>query len=595
MKNRNEILDKYKWKISDIFSDESEWEKEFEKVKNQLDFSSFVEKLKDDKILLEFLTKSEEVEKSLSLLDVYAMMKKDEDSSLSDSISRQYKIDALITEYSFNTAFAYPEMTAFSEEKLNSLINNPSFCDYDRFFGRILKNKPHVLSEESEKILALGGQVFSSFKNIFDMADNVDFPFPEIDVNGEKIIVTHAEYGALLQNQNRAVREKAFKAYYNGYKKLLNVISSTYISSVNKDVFLAKARNYTSALQKSTFSEEVSPEIYQKLLSKVNGALPVLHDYVAKRKQELNLDEMHMWDMYVPIVSEIRYQKSYEQAFETVKKGLSVLGNDYCALLNKAYNEGWIDVMENYGKRSGAYSVGVYGIKHPFVLLNYQGVMHDTFTIAHELGHSMHTYFSNLNQTQSKADYTIFVAEVASTVNEVLLLKSMLRNEKDLKIKRYLLNYYLEMIRTTLFRQTMFAEFEFAVHDIVEKGGALSKDELSKIYLELNQKYYGSSVVSDEEISFEWARIPHFYSAFYVYKYATGIISAITIADKILSGEKNAVENYFKFLSSGCSDTPVNLLKIAGVHLDTDEPYDLAMKSFKDALDEFIKLGEENG
>ena len=323
--------------------------------------------------------------------------------------------------------------------------------------------------------------------------------------------------------------------------------------------------------------------------------MPVLHDYVAKRKQELNLDEMHMWDMYVPIVSEISYQKSYEQAFETVKKGLSVLGNDYCALLNKAYNEGWIDVMENYGKRSGAYSVGVYGIKHPFVLLNYQGVMHDTFTIAHELGHSMHTYFSNASQTQSKADYTIFVAEVASTVNEVLLLKSMLRNEKDLKIKRYLLNYYLEMIRTTLFRQTMFAEFEFAVHDIVEKGGALSKDELSKIYLELNQKYYGSSVVSDEEISFEWARIPHFYSAFYVYKYATGIISAITIADKILSGEKNAVENYFKFLSSGCSDTPVNLLKIAGVHLDTDEPYDLAMKSFKDALDEFIKLGEENG
>lgn len=595
MKKRSEIEEKYKWKTSDVYASEEEWEKEYDAVKDKIDFSKFVGQLSDDEVLFEFLEANNEVVKVISLLDVYAMMKKDEDSSDGKAVERQYKIDALANDYYVSVAFSTPEMSSFSSEKLEGLIKNPKFSDYNRTFTRLLKNKPHVLGEEGEKILAHGGQVFSSFRNIFEMADNVDFPFPEIEVNGEKVIVSHGTYSVLLQDKDRSVREKAFKAYYGGYEKLLNIISSTYISSVNKDVFLAKVRNFSSAMERSLFNEEVSSSVYKNLLSQVNKALPVLHKYVSVRKQELNLDEMHMYDMYVPIVSECKIEKTYEQAFETVKRGLSDLGEDYVKLLDKAYTEGWIDVMENYGKRSGAYSVGVYGIKHPFVLLNYQSVLHDVFTIAHELGHSMHTYFSNANQPQEKSDYTIFVAEVASTVNEVLLLKSLLIGENDRNTKRYLLNYYLEMIRTTLFRQTMFAEFECDAHERAENGGALSKEALSEAYLKLNKKYYGDSVVSDEDISFEWARIPHFYSAFYVYKYATGIISAITIADKILSGEKDALENYFKFLSSGCSDTPINLLKIAGVDLESDEPYEKAMKSFKDSLEEFVKLGEKNG
>lgn len=595
MKKRSEIEEKYKWKVTDIYSTEDEWEKEYANVKTQIDFSAYVGRLSDEGVLFDFLEKNNEVVKVISLLDVYAMMRKDEDSSDGKAVERQYKIESLVNDYSVTVAFSTPEMSSFSVEKLQSLIKNPKFIDYDRLFTTLLKNKPHVLGEEGEKILAHGGQVFSSFRNIFEMADNVDFPFPEIEVDGEKVVVSHGTYSVLLQREDRDVREKDFKAYYDGYRKLLNIISATYISSVNKDVFLARVRNFSSAMERALFNEEVPSTVYKKLLAQVNAALPILHDYVAFRKKELNLEEMHMYDMYVPIVSERRIEKTYEQAFEMVKQGLSVLGEDYAKLLDKAYNEGWIDVMENYGKRSGAYSVGVYGIKHPFVLLNYQSVLHDVFTIAHELGHSMHTYFSNANQPQEKADYTIFVAEVASTVNEVLLLKSLLLKEKDKNTKRYLLNYYLEMIRTTLFRQTMFAEFECEAHERAEKGGALSKEALSDAYLKLNQKYYGKDVVSDEEISFEWARIPHFYSAFYVYKYATGIISAITIADKILSGEKNALENYFKFLSSGSSDTPVNLLKIAGVELESDEPYERAKKSFKDSLDEFIKLGEKNG
>lgn len=595
MKKRSEIEEKYKWKVADVYPTEDDWEKEYAGVKTQIDFSCYVGRLSDEDVLFDFLEKNNEVIKVISLLDVYAMMRKDEDSSDGKAVERQYKIESLVNDYSVSVAFSTPEMSSFSVEKLQSLIKNPKFSDYDRLFTTLLKNKPHVLGEEGEKILAQGGQVFSSFRNIFEMTDNVDFPFPEIEVDGENVVVSHGMYSVLLQHKDRSVREKAFKAYYGGYRKLLNIISATYISSVNKDVFLARVRNFSSAMERALFNEEVPSSVYKKLLAQVNAALPILHDYVAFRKKELNLEEMHMYDMYVPIVSECRIEKTYEQAFEMVKQGLSVLGEDYVKLLDKAYNEGWIDVMENYGKRSGAYSVGVYGIKHPFVLLNYQSVLHDVFTIAHELGHSMHTYFSNANQPQEKADYTIFVAEVASTVNEVLLLKSLLLSEKDKNTKRYLLNYYLEMIRTTLFRQTMFAEFECNAHERAENGGALSKEALSDAYLKLNQKYYGRAVVSDEEISFEWARIPHFYSAFYVYKYATGIISAITIADKILSGEKNALENYFKFLSSGSSDIPVNLLKIAGVDLESDEPYERAMKSFKDSLDEFIKLGEKNG
>ncbi len=593
LKKRNEVDKKYIWKIEDIYPSIIELEKDVKFVKENIDFSKYQGNLSNEEILFEFLQKVDDVSLRVGFLEVYAMMKKDEDSSNSQNVALKGEIDSLYLSFATNTSFMLPEITAFSTKKLNSLIKNEKFKDYDRFFIGVLKEKAHVLGVEAEQVLSMGGQVYRSFRGIFDMIDNVDFPFPTIVHNGEKIVLTHGAYSVCLHSKDLQLRKKAFKAYYKAYFKSLNVITANYSSSVNKDVFLSKVRKYDSALDRALQREEVSSLVYQNLLKSVEKALPSVHNYIALRKEILALDKLHMYDLYVSLLEDYKLELGYEDAYKLVEEGLSVLGTEYVDILKDAFKNGWIDVEETYGKRSGAYSVGVYGLKHPYVLLNYQKTAHNVFTIAHEMGHAIHTYYSNKNQPMQKADYTIFVAEVASTVNEVLLLNYLLKNQTDKSAKKYYLNYFLDMFRTTLFRQTMFAEFEYKVHDIVEKDGALSKDLLNDIYLKLNKKYYGKSVVSDKEIAYEWARIPHFYSAFYVYKYATGIISAVTIADKILKKEDGAVENYIKFLSSGASDTPINLLRITGVDLETDEPFNRAMKVFDDTLKEFELLNRE--
>lgn len=593
IKKRAEVDKKYIWKIEDIYNSELELEKDFLFIKENLEFSSYQGNLEKEDVLYECLIKLDNLSLKMGFLEVYAMMKKDEDSSVSKSVELKGKIDSLYSDFASAVSFITPEITAFSNEKLQNLINNEKFKDYNRYFENILKDKSHILGAEAEQVLSMGGQVFRSFRGIFDMIDNVDFAFPTITHNGEKIVLTHGAYSVCLHSEDRELRKKAYKAYYKAYKKCLNIITVNYTASVNKDVFLSKVRKYDSALNRALNNEEVSVKVYENLLKSVKKALPTVHNYVAERKKILGLDKMNMYDLYVSLVDDYKLEKTYEDAYALVEEGLSVLGEEYSKILHSAFLDGWIDVEETYGKRSGAYSVGVYGLKHPYVLLNYQKTAHNVFTIAHEMGHAIHTYYSNKNQPQVKADYTIFVAEVASTVNEVLLLNYLLGKEKDNKAKRYYLNYFLDMFRTTLFRQTMFAEFEYKVHSLVEQGQALSRDVLNDIYLKLNKKYYGKSVISDKEISYEWARIPHFYSAFYVYKYATGIISAVSIADKILSKEKGAVENYIKFLSSGCSDTPVNLLKIAGVDLEMEEPFDRAMKVFENTLNQFIQLNDK--
>ena len=401
------------------------------------------------------------------------------------------------------------------------------------------------------------------------------------------MIVTHGTYGVLLQSDDRKVRKEAFQKYYAAFKGLINSITSVYAGNVNKNVFLSKARKYESCLDRALSAEDVKPVVYENLLKAVNSALPSLHRYVRDKKKDLGLKTMHMYEMYVPTVKEAELQLDYEDAFKLVKEGLKPLGEEYGKLLQEAHDGGWIDVEETDGKRSGAYSIGVYGLRHPYVLLNYKKTTNNVFTIAHELGHALHTYHSNKYQPQAKADYRIFVAEVASTVNEVLLLKYLLKNSDDKKLKKYLLSYYTDMIKSTLFRQTQFAEFEYAAHTMAEEGKPLTKDALNEVYYNLNKKYYGRSVVSDDEIAYEWARIPHFYNAFYVYKYATGITSAITIAERIYAEGEKAVKDYFKFLSSGGSDSPVELLKLAGVDLTKKEPFKKAMESFKLALDEY--------
>ncbi|MDD6903187.1 MAG: oligoendopeptidase F [Eubacteriales bacterium] len=588
--NRNDVPSHLKWNLSEIVDGEKGFTVIESEILSKLDFSKFEGKLADENVLLECLRYMDDLEIKLEILGVYAMMYRDVDTRNSDANALNSRVDNLFVKYSSAVSFVTPEITALPEEKLKAIIADERFKDYDYQLEQMLKSKPHVLSRDCENILSLGGQVFGGFQEIFTMINNADLAFPEIEVNGEKIKLSHGMYSVCMDSKDRKVRETAFKAFYKAFRDVLNTITATYAGNVNKDVFLTKARKYNSCLERALENEDVPAEVYKNLLKYVNGALPTLHKYVKDRKETLGYDEMHMYDMYVSLVEDAELKLPYEEAFKLVKKGLAPLGEDYGKLLQKAHDEGWIDVEETEGKRSGAYSVGVYGIEHPYVLLNYQPTTHDVFTIAHELGHSMHSYKSDAAQPKSKADYKIFVAEVASTVNEVLLLKYLLKNSTDVKLKKYLCSYYLEMIRTTIFRQTMFAEFEYIAHDSAEKGIPLTKDYLNGEYLKLNKKYYGDAVVSDDEIAYEWARIPHFYNSFYVYKYATGLISAISIAERIYSEGDKAVEDYFRFLSSGASDGPVELLKLAGVDLTKKDAYEAMVKSFETTLAEFESL-----
>ena len=588
--NRNDVPSHLKWNLSEIVDGEKGFTVIENKILSKLDFSKFEGKLADENVLLECLRYMDDLEIKLEILGVYAMMYRDVDTRNSDANALNSRVDNLFVKYSSAVSFVTPEITALPEEKLKAIIADERFKDYDYQLEQMLKSKPHVLSRDCENILSLGGQVFGGFQEIFTMINNADLAFPEIEVNGEKIRLSHGMYSVCMDSKDRKVRETAFKAFYKAFRDVLNTITATYAGNVNKDVFLTKARKYNSCLERALENEDVPAEVYKNLLKYVNGALPTLHKYVKDRKETLGYDEMHMYDMYVSLVEDAELKLPYEEAFKLVKKGLAPLGEDYGKLLQKAHDEGWIDVEETEGKRSGAYSVGVYGIEHPYVLLNYQPTTHDVFTIAHELGHSMHSYKSDAAQPKSKADYKIFVAEVASTVNEVLLLKYLLKNSTDVKLKKYLCSYYLEMIRTTIFRQTMFAEFEYIAHDSAEKGIPLTKDYLNDEYMKLNKKYYGDAVVSDDEIAYEWARIPHFYNSFYVYKYATGLISAISIAERIYSEGDKAVEDYFRFLSSGASNGPVELLKLAGVDLTKKDAYEAMVKSFETTLAEFESL-----
>ena len=517
-------------------------------------------------------------------------MRHDEDTRSSEFTALQARLDMLWMKLMGSVAFVEPELTALPVEYLEGLVADERFKDYDYTIRQTIKRKPHVLSKEIEALLAMESRVFDCPSQVFGMIDNADFPYPTIKVNGEKVTVTHGMYGVMLHSPDRKVRRDAFRAYYKAYIGLINTITAAYVGNVDKDVFLARARKYNSSLERALDNEDVDVKVYQNLLKSVNKGLPLLHRYYRDKKKILGYKSMHMYDVYVSPVEDAEIKVDYEDAFKIVKEGLAPLGEEYAKLLQEAHDNGWIDVEETDGKRSGAYSTSAYGTKHPYVLLNYQQTTSDVFTLAHELGHAMHSYYSDKNQPQEKAGYTLFVAEVASTVNEVLLLKYLMKTTTDQKLKKYLLSYYMDMLKGTLFRQTQFAEFEYIAHDMCEKGQPLTTDALCKVYHDLNKKYYGRSVVSDDEIAYEWARIPHFYRAFYVYKYATGIITAVSIAERIYNEGQTAVDDYFKFLSAGGSDSPVELLKLAGVDLTKMDAFDSCMASFKSALEEFESL-----
>lgn len=580
---------KYIWSVEDIFSSDSDWQKTFEEIDKKIDFSEFKGKLGTPEGFLSCMQKQESLARVVDKLSVYAMMKHDEDTSNSFYDGLTMKMGALYSKFGSQTAFILPELTALEDEVILSYIKNPLLKDYDYNLKTILKEKKHVLSENEEKILVLSGETLSSFRDIFTKIDNVDLPISTFIYKGKKYPLSHGTYSVYMKDKDRNLRKKAFKEYYSAYISLINTIASTYVGNVKKDVFISKVKKYNSTLDMALMGEDVSTKVYENLINATEKGRLYLHEYIKEKKKCLGLNKMYMYDMNMPCVQDAELNLEYDQAYNLVIEGLAPLGKEYQTLLEEARKERWLHVYESKGKRSGAYSVAVYDT-HPYVLLNYQKTTHDVFTIAHEMGHSLHSYFSNKNQPYAKADYKIFVAEVASTVNEVLLIKHLLNKAQDKKLKKYLLSYLLEMIRTTLFRQTQFAEFEHFTHKCVEQDKPLTKDVMNQEYLRLNKKYYGKSVVSDNEIQYEWARIPHFYRAFYVYKYATGITSALAIADRILKEGENAVKDYLAFLSSGSKDSPVELLKIAGVDLEKEQPFNSAMQIFASSLKEFKLL-----
>lgn len=586
---REQVNNKYKWKLEDMFATKELWEKDYDAVKALLpQFAEFVGKLKDDATIEKVLRLSDDVGRKLELLYVYAFCRKDEDTTDDKYMTMYNQISMLASEASTATSYINPELTSLPQKKLNELANNPKLKDYDYMFKLLIQKKEHILSPKEEKLLSMTSDFSGDFQDIFTMIENADFVPPEIEVDGKTERVTHGMYGVLMQNSDKDIRKKAYKAYYAEFKKAINTIASNYYANIKKDIFYAKARKYATYLELAVSSEDVPVAVYDSLITSVGDNLNVLHRYMELRKRVLKNPEYNMYDMYVPLVENAELSVEYDEAVKIVKEGLLPLGKEYQELLNKAFSNGWIDVYETANKRSGGYCIDTFDA-HPYVLLNYTKTTREVFTIAHELGHAMHSYYSSENQPVSKARYEIFVAEVASTVNEMLLLQYMINNA-DENMRKYLLAYRLDSIRTTLFRQTQFAEFEKKAHETVEEGKPLSPALLSNIYSDINKRYYGEAVTYDDEIAIEWARIPHFYRAFYVYKYATGIISALDISRRILSGETGFLEKYKKFLKAGGSKSPYEIMKDLGVDLATPAPYKIAMDVFKETVEELEKL-----
>jgi oligoendopeptidase F len=589
---RREVSANRKWKTADVFKDDQTWVSHIKSLEKRLDFARFKGTLNNAESVLAYLRAADAFEEELVALYLYAHLKHDEDVRETKYQAYLARVNTLFSKMGAEVAFAIPELTSQSEETLREIASDPRLKDYDYILTRLIEEKEHVLSEEEEKILAQAGDIIGTSQDVFTILNNAEMGMPKITVDGEKKILSHGLYSSILSCHDRRLRARAFKRYYAAYRAIITTLSTAYYGNVKGDIFLKDTRKFNSCLEMALFQEDVSRDVYDNLIRSVNAHTSILHRYMRLRKKLLGYREMHMYDLHVSLVENAELNLTYDEAFDLVEEGLSPLGEEYHNLLEKGRTEGWIDVYETVGKRSGAYSACAFGI-HPYVLLNYQQTTHDVFTIAHEMGHALHSYFSGNSQPYSKSDYKIFVAEVASTVNEVLLLKYLKEHTTDPKLKRYLLNYYLDMLRTTLFRQTQFAEFEERAHEMAEAGEPLHKDNLSALYYELNQKYYGDAVVHDREIEIEWARIPHFYTAFYVYKYATGIVAAVTIANKILKEGEPAVKDYMAFLSAGSKTDPVSLLKIAGADLTTDAPFEIAMKEFSDTLDEFEAMSKQ--
>ncbi|TRM11929.1 oligoendopeptidase F [Lentibacillus cibarius] len=590
---RSDIPEERKWKLEDIFATDDDWEQELKSLQN--DFPSITEfkgKIAESaQNLYDVLSLQDELSERLGKLFTYAHMRYDEDTTNSTYQALNEKAENLLTIASSTMSFIVPEILEMDDKKIQSFLQEKEELKlYKKVLDDISRQRPHVLSEKEEALLAEASEPMGNASNTFSMLNNADLTFPSItNEDGEEVDLTHGRYIGFLESKDRNVRKAAFQAMYNTYGKFINTFASTLSGTVKANNFNAKVRNYDSARQAALDDNHIPEQVYDNLVEAVNEKLPLLHRYVRLRKQVLGLDELHMYDIYTPLVKDADMHIPYEEAQQYVLEGLKPLGEDYVSILKKGFESRWIDVEESKGKRSGAYSSGAYGT-HPYILLNWQDKVNDVFTLAHELGHSLHSYYTRKNQPFRYGNYSIFVAEVASTTNEALLNDYMLNQVEDEKQKLYLLNHFLEGFRGTVFRQTMFAEFEHAIHKHAQSGEALTADKLTEIYYNLNKKYFGDDVVSDEEIGKEWARIPHFYMDYYVYQYATGYSAATALASQILSGEEGAVDRYLNFLKSGSSDYPIEILKKAGVDMTSKEPILAALDVFEEKLNEMEEL-----
>ena len=587
---RNEIDPKYKWDLASMYDSSEAWNSDLAKVAELAEqMTGFAGRLGESgAVLLESLQKKDEMNQILERAFVYARMKRDEDNSNEDAQAMTDKVMAQAAALGAKLAFYTPELIGLGEETiLRFLAEEPGLAVYKFYLECVLREKEHVLSDTEESLLARLSEVLGSADDIFTMLNNADMDFGEIiGEDGQPAKLTHGSYITFLQSHDRKVRQAAFEKLYAKYKSQINTIGATYATSVKTDVIGADIRHYPSARGAACFADNVSEDVYDNLIKVINESLPALHKYLEIRKRVLGVEDLRMWDMYAPLVKIPQKTISYEEAKEIVMEALQPLGEQYLTDLAHGFEDGWVDVYETPGKTAGAYSFGSYDSK-PFVLLNYTETLQDVFTVIHEMGHSMNSFYTRKAQPFIYGSHSIFTAEVASTVNENLLIKHLLATEEDPTMRKYLINFQLEGFRTTVFRQTMFAEFEHIVHKHVEAGGSLTPSWLCTEYDKLNSKYFGPSLVHDDFIQYEWARIPHFYSAFYVYKYATGYSAAAAISDLIL---KNGPDDYLKFLACGDNDYPVELLKIAGVDMSQPDAIEAGMKTFSALVDELDTL-----
>jgi len=584
---------KYTWDLKKMYTNERLWESDFESVKKMaIDFKKYKgELLCNSETLLNALKDMEMLERKLENVYVYAHLNHDKNTKVSKYQTYMSRCESLLSEVGEMTAFFAPEMMESDFQTVDLMMqNNKTLAEYRKYFEDLYRGKPYILSEEIENILAQTEEMANSASNAYGMLLNADMTFEDaIDSNGKAYKLTNGSYISLMMNNDRMLRKDAFKKYYKGYEANINTIASLLQSEVKKNIFNSKVRGFKSARESALFKNNISVDVPDALIKAVNENFEPFYDYMALRKDVLGYDELHLYDIYNTIVEDVEYDVPYEEAQETILGALSVLGTAYTDVVKDAFDHQWIDVYETEGKRSGAYSSGTYE-SYPYILLNYKENVDNMFTLAHEMGHSMHSYLTHKKQPYIYGNYSIFVAEVASTTNEALLNDYLMKTLKDSNKRKYILNHYLEQFRGTIYRQTMFAEFERDIHAKVEAGGALTAEYLCDHYLSLNKKYYGDHVVIDEEIKYEWARIPHMYMNFYVYQYATGFSAAIALASKILTEGEVAVKDYLTFLSSGSKDYPLEVLKKAGADMTTDQPVKNALETFSVVVKELRQL-----